>query len=200
MSKADDAFIRQFTVILVILVVYVVGTGFLGVWIAADARNEATSNERATLERIAPAGRVKLGEPGQRSDAGTGGGTATAAAAASATTASTATGAASGGTAAAAASGGAATTTAAAAADDLGTSVYQRFCFACHLTSVAESPKTGDTQAWAPRAAQGFDALYQSVLNGKGAMPPRAGFPQLTDEELKAGIRYMLQAANVTAE
>ncbi len=194
MSKADDAFIRQFTVILVILVVYVVGTGFLGVWIAADARNEATSNERATLERIAPVGRVRLGEPRQRSDAGTGSG----ATAAAATTTSAAAQTAATQTASTAASGGAATTT--AAADDLGTSVYQRFCFACHLTSVAESPKTGDTGAWAPRAAQGFDALYRSVVNGKGAMPPRAGFPQLTDEELKAGIRYMLQAANVTAE
>ena len=68
------------------------------------------------------------------------------------------------------------------------------------MTGVAEAPKTGDTEAWAPRAATGFDALYKTVLSGKGAMPARAGFPHLSDDELKAGIRYLLAVANLTAE
>ena len=65
---------------------------------------------------------------------------------------------------------------------------------------MAQAPKTGDMEAWAPRAATGFDTLYKTVINGKGAMPPRAGFPHLSDDELKASIRYLLAAANVTAE
>ena len=31
-------------------------------------------------------------------------------------------------------------------------------------------------------------------------MPPRSGFPHLSDDELKAGIRYLLAIANLTAE
>ena len=94
----------------------------------------------------------------------------------------------------------ASTPAAAVAIDEAGEKIYKQYCFACHLTGVAEAPKTGDTQAWAPRAATGFDALFTSVVNGKGAMPPRSGFPHLSDDELKAGIRYLLAIANLTAE
>ena len=91
-------------------------------------------------------------------------------------------------------------TAAAIAIDEAGEKIYKQYCFACHLTGVAEAPKTGDTEAWAPRAATGFDALFTNVVNGKGAMPPRSGFPHLSDDELKAGIRYLLAIANLTAE
>ena len=204
-SKADDVFIRQFIIVLVLLAAYGVGAAVLGVWIAGAARDAAAGSERSTLERIAPVGKLKLGEPGQRAraeaeeEAATAASETTSAAAAAgdsapapatqvavAATADTA----SGGTAAAPA----------AAVDEVAERIYKQFCFACHMTGVAEAPKTGDTEAWAPRAATGFDALYKTVLNGKGAMPARAGFPHLSDEELKAGIRYLLAAANVTAE
>ena len=194
MSKADDAFIRQFIIILVVLAAYGVGAGILGVWIAGSAQDAAVASERATLERIAPVGRLKVGGAGQRARA-----EAEAAAAASERE-----------TAAAPAEDSAPDTTgdastvqvaaAAAAVDEVGEGIYKQYCFACHMTGVAQAPKTGDTQAWAPRAAMGFDALYKTVLSGKGAMPARAGFPHLSDDQLKAGIRYLLAGANVTAE
>ena len=65
-------------------------------------------------------------------------------------------------------------------------------CFACHAQSVAGSPKIGDKQAWAPRIQQGMDALVQSVAKGKGAMPPKAGNPALTDAELRAAVEFMV--------
>ena len=206
MSKADDVFIRQFVIVLVLLAAYGVGAAFLGIWIAGAARDTAAGSERATLERIAPVGRVKLGEPGQRS------GTAPApaepgagAAAAAADESATDPGAGSGAVAASPAGpapGDAAPARepAAAAEDKLAATIYKTYCFACHQTGIAQAPPTGDTEAWAPRAAAGFDALYRNTLNGKGAMPPRAGFPHLTEEELKAGIRYLLAAAKVTAD
>ena len=197
-SKADDVFIRQFIIVLVLLAAYGVGAAVLGVWIAGAARDAAAGSERSTLERIAPVGKLKLGEPGQRARAEAeekaaaavaGAGDSAPAPATQVAVAATAD-TASGGTAAAPA----------AAVDEVAERIYKQFCFACHMTGVAEAPKTGDTEAWAPRAATGFDALYKTVLNGKGAMPARAGFPHLSDEELKAGIRYLLAAANVTAE
>ena len=197
-SKADDAFIRQFIIILVVLAAYGVGAGILGVWIAGSAQDAAAASERATLERIAPVGRLKVREAGQRARA-----EAEAAAAAAAVASDSKTAAAPAENPAPDATGDASTVQVAAAAapvDEVGEAIYKQYCFACHMTAVAQAPKTGDTEAWAPRAAQGFDALYKTVLSGKGAMPARAGFPHLSDEELKAGIRYLLAVANVTAE
>ncbi len=210
MSKADDVFIRQFMIVLVLLAAYGVGAGFLGVWIADAARDASAGSERATLERIAPVGRLKLGEPGQRAraEAETAAGESAAAAAPDETAPDRSPGdgaGAAGDTVVAAvssadATGSASGGPAAGAHDEVGEAIYKQYCFACHLTGVAEAPKSGDTEAWAPRAATGFEALYKNVINGKGAMPPRAGFVHLSDDELKAGIRYLLALANVTAE
>ena len=37
-----------------------------------------------------------------------------------------------------------------------------------------------------------MSTLVQSVTQGKGAMPPKAGSPSLTDAELRAGVDYMV--------
>jgi cytochrome c5 len=76
-----------------------------------------------------------------------------------------------------------------AAAD--GKSVYDKVCFACHQVSVAGSPKLGDKAAWAPRLKTGTDAMVQSVIKGKGAMPPKAGNPSLSDAEIRAAVEFM---------
>ena len=200
MSKADDVFIRQFIIVLVLLAAYGVGVAVLGVWIAGSARDSSAGSERSTLERIAPVGRLKLGEPGQRTRAESAAsqGAAETAAATAESSAPDTSGTAGATVVAAASAGGSEPT--AGADDKLGEAIYKQYCFVCHLTGIAEAPPTGNTEAWAPRAATGFEVLYQSVINGKGAMPPRTGFAHLTDDELRAGIRYLLAAANVTAE
>ncbi len=73
-----------------------------------------------------------------------------------------------------------------------GKAVYDKVCFACHAQSVAGSPKLGDSAAWAPRVKQGMDTLVQSVLKGKGAMPPKAGNPALSDAEIRAAVEFMV--------
>ena len=202
MSKADDVFIRQFIIVLVLLAAYGVGAGVLGVWIAGAARDASAGSERATLERIAPVGKLKLGEPGQRArtEAEKGASESAAATTAADTAADTAAESAPDSSSDAGTTVVAAASPAAAAVDPADEAIYKQYCFACHLTGVAEAPKTGDTEAWAPRAATGFDALFKSVVNGKGAMPARSGFPHLSDDELRAGIRYLLAVANLTAE
>ena len=194
MSKADDVFIRQFVIILVVLAAYGVGAGILGVWLAGSAQDAAAAGERATLERIAPVGRLKVGEAGQRARA------EAEAAAAAASESETAAAPAEDSAPDTAGDASTVQVAAAAAVDEVGEGIYKQYCFACHMTGVAQAPKTGDTKAWAPRAVLGFDALYKTVLSGKGAMPARAGFPHLSDDQLKAGIRYLLAVANVTAE
>jgi cytochrome c5 len=73
-----------------------------------------------------------------------------------------------------------------------GKTVYDKICVACHAQSVAGSPKLGDKAAWAPRIQQGIDGMVQSVLKGKGAMPPKAGNPALTDAEIRAAVQFMV--------
>ena len=77
-----------------------------------------------------------------------------------------------------------------AAAD--GKKVYDAACVACHAAGVANAPKLGDKAAWAPRLSAGIDGLLQSVIKGKGAMPPKAGNPALSDAELRAGVEFMV--------
>ena len=69
--------------------------------------------------------------------------------------------------------------------------VYAQACQVCHLAGVAGAPKLGDQAAWAPRAAQGVDALTASVIKGKGAMPPRGG-SSATDTQLRQVVEYMV--------
>jgi cytochrome c5 len=73
-----------------------------------------------------------------------------------------------------------------------GKAVYDKVCFACHQVSVANSPRLGDKAAWAPRIQTGMDSLVQSVLKGKGAMPPKAGNPALTEAEARAAVDFMV--------
>ena len=78
----------------------------------------------------------------------------------------------------------------AAAAD--GKAVYDQTCVACHAQSVAGSPKLGDKAAWAPRIKTGMDALVQSALKGKGAMPPKGGNTSLSDAQIRAAVEFMV--------
>ncbi len=73
-----------------------------------------------------------------------------------------------------------------------GKAVYDKVCIACHQVSVANSPKLGDQAAWAPRIKTGMDSLVQSVIKGKGAMPPKAGNPALNDAEIRAAVDFMV--------
>ena len=73
-----------------------------------------------------------------------------------------------------------------------GKKVYDTICTACHTAGVANAPKPGDKAAWAPRLKQGPDALVQSVIKGKGAMPPKAGNPALSEAEIRAAIDFMV--------
>lgn len=77
-----------------------------------------------------------------------------------------------------------------AAADGKG--LYDKVCVACHQQSVAGSPPLGDKAAWAPRIQTGVDALLQSVIKGKGAMPPKAGNPALSEAEIRAAVEFMV--------
>jgi cytochrome c5 len=81
------------------------------------------------------------------------------------------------------------------AAGGAGKSTYDTVCAACHGTGAAGAPKLGDKAAWAPRVKTGKDALYNSALKGKGAMPAKGGNAALPDDAIKAAVDYLVAAA-----
>jgi len=71
-----------------------------------------------------------------------------------------------------------------------GEQVYQAQCSACHASGAAGAPKLGDEAAWGPRIKQGFDALLNSALKGKGNMGPQGG-GDFSDYEIARAVVYL---------
>lgn len=74
----------------------------------------------------------------------------------------------------------------------VGEKLYATACTACHVAGIAGAPKTGDKAAWAPRLALGIDGMTQSVLKGKGAMPPRGAAANASDADIRAAVEFMV--------
>lgn len=72
-----------------------------------------------------------------------------------------------------------------------GNTVYTTFCAACHDTGAAGAPKAGDSTAWAPRIAQGYDTLVLHATKGIRAMPPKGGNPDLDDVEVARAVAVL---------
>jgi cytochrome c5 len=170
MSQVDDAeFVRNFSLVLVFLVVVGI-TAFILAKVVNLGFQETQNNDVVVAERIAPVGRVNVGEP----------------------------------FVAASASGGgmSAAHTETAAVDtgpvDPGKATYGKICFACHDMAVGGAPKFGDAAAWAGRTDKGFEMVASNAINGFtgqfGTMAPKGGLPSLSDDEVKAAVKYMLAA------
>jgi cytochrome c5 len=78
--------------------------------------------------------------------------------------------------------------------DKSGKEVYDTVCMACHTPGVLEAPKFGDKAGWAARIAKGEETLFSNAINGLNVMPPRGGKAELSDEEVKRAVQYMLAA------
>ncbi len=171
-SKSDALFWREFGIVLGLLFVFFVAMIVLARAVGGAALDRIANAEGDVLARIAPVAQVRVGDPAK-------------------TAAAT--------PAAAPAAASSQSTTQVAAAAKSPEQVYNSACMACHTTGAANAPKLGDKAAWEPRVGQGFDGLVSSVINGKGAMPPKAGNPTLTKVDIEAGVKYILEKAGVSA-
>lgn len=89
-----------------------------------------------------------------------------------------------------------------ATADDAlakGEHVYKGTCAMCHGTGAGGAPLFKSHAEWEPRIAQGKETLYEHALKGfngaKGSMPAKGGNGSLSDEDVKAGVDYMVSQA-----
>ena len=79
------------------------------------------------------------------------------------------------------------------AADGKGT--YSASCAACHASGAAGSPKLGDKGAWKARIAQGNSTLVDHAINGFKGMPAKGGNASLSDDAVKAAVKYMVDGS-----
>lgn len=100
-----------------------------------------------------------------------------------------------GSTPAANAGGTAAAGAGAAAVNPAGEKLYKTVCLACHAAGVANAPKFGDKTAWAPYIATGMDTMVKVAMTGKGAMPPKGGAMNASEDDIRAAVQYMVDAA-----
>jgi len=72
-----------------------------------------------------------------------------------------------------------------------GEMIYNNVCQACHMSGAAGAPQLVAAQ-WTDRLPQGEDTLVQHAINGIGTMPAKGGRSDLTDEQVRASVEYML--------
>lgn len=79
----------------------------------------------------------------------------------------------------------------------VGKSVYDQSCMLCHGSGLAGAPKVGDVGQWQTRIAAGSAILYKHAIEGYqgevGVMPAKGGFMNLSDDDVKAAVDYMVQ-------
>lgn len=82
----------------------------------------------------------------------------------------------------------------AAPAADLaaGKKLFDSTCMVCHATGVAGAPKVGNKDQWAPLIASGMDTMVGIAIKGKGAMPPRGGRADVSDQDIRNAVAYMV--------
>lgn len=75
-----------------------------------------------------------------------------------------------------------------------GKEVYEAVCLGCHATGAAGAPKYGDKAAWAKYLDKGIEGNYQAAINGAGAMPAKGGRGDLSDDDVKSAVDYIVNA------
>ena len=69
---------------------------------------------------------------------------------------------------------------------------YNETCMACHANEAIGAPVVGDKELWNERLKLGIQTIYNHAINGFNAMPPKGGNMDLTDEEVKAIVDWMI--------
>jgi cytochrome c5 len=82
-----------------------------------------------------------------------------------------------------------------AAVNPAGEKLYKTTCFACHSTGVAGAPKFGDKSQWDKYIQTGEDTMVKTAIAGKGAMPPKGGAANASEDDIRAAVRYMVSNA-----
>ena len=91
------------------------------------------------------------------------------------------------------------TSAAAPAASADGKSIFDTTCVACHgaTSAIPNAPRITKNDEWAPRIKKGKDVLFKHAIEGftgpvGSLMPAKGGNTNLSDDEVKAAVTYMV--------
>lgn len=73
--------------------------------------------------------------------------------------------------------------------------IYDTACSTCHNAGVAGAPKFANKADWAPRIKTGIKALFNTAINGRGAMPARGTCGDCSDEDIQNVVTYMVNGS-----
>ncbi|MGN6323885.1 MAG: c-type cytochrome [Dyella sp.] len=81
-----------------------------------------------------------------------------------------------------------------------GKTIYDNLCHSCHTAGVAGAPVLGNKAMWGPRIAQGLDTLIKHATDGYHGpdgnfMPAKGGNPSLNDAQVKAAVTWIVDQA-----
>ena len=76
-----------------------------------------------------------------------------------------------------------------------GEQIVTSVCAACHAAGLMQSPKLGSADDWAPRIEKGIETLYTHAINGFNMMPAKGGRADLSDDDIKAAVDFMVSGA-----
>ena len=78
-----------------------------------------------------------------------------------------------------------------------GEETYNKACKMCHASGAMGAPTTGKKADWEARIAKGMETMENNAINGfrgfKGMMPAKGGYSDLSDDEVKAAVAFMLK-------
>ncbi|KYJ87126.1 c-type cytochrome [Sulfurovum riftiae] len=76
-----------------------------------------------------------------------------------------------------------------------GEKLYEASCKLCHGNDTMGAPAVGDADAWKTVMKKGMDEVLKNAINGTGGMPPKGGNMDLSDEDIKEIVDYMVGAS-----
>lgn len=89
-------------------------------------------------------------------------------------------------------------------ADDVqrGADVYASVCMACHAAGVMNALRLDDEDGWVALKEErgGLEELVHNAINGIGGMPARGGNRNLSDDEVRLAVVYMLEEAGLDVD
>jgi cytochrome c5 len=82
-----------------------------------------------------------------------------------------------------------------------GEKLWKANCAVCHQQGLGGAPMIGNNVQWKKRVEQGLPVLFQHAINGysgaTGEMPARGGNEELSDEQIKLAVTYMVEQLNI---
>jgi len=168
-SKSDQSFLRQFSMVILFLMLVALTLIFLAWHIYSEAPKDSVGNTRQdTEQRIKPVAGVYAGKSGFAAIQ-----------------------------AAQAAADKAAAGKVAYGGTTDGKAIYDHLCHSCHTAGIAGAPRLGDKAAWKARIAEGIATLVKHAEDGYTGpdgnhMPARGGNPALSDAQVAAAVKWMV--------